>query len=863
MAAEFQTQASPSRAQAGSPVLSTSGLLQRKCACGSAASPLTGECPECLSEKHLQRQLSVGASNDPLEHEADRVADQVLAMPAHATVHGASPRIQRLPGQSNSEMAAAPASVDRILASSGRPLEAVLQQDMEQRFGHDFSKVRVHSGEQAGHSAHEVNAKAYTVGHDIVFGAGQFAPATAEGRRLLAHELAHVVQQSGAAGKRIGRLSSSGIEPESHQRSGIVAQEMAGISRSAKLLARQPSETPEKPDANELARTLAKKLRDKKQDEVLASITGLAQTERDALDAAVAKILPQDQAALLHRAIRFVTHKPATMPNQNVVTVVDAGTSEAKLKGDKIAAGAVEFRSGVSYKSKAGDSKEAYSLTYKGSDAAEMRWLQFVWREIVPEFPASAKGGSPRKIPLRKRLDHGSNVYHLTTDRAKPSVSTDSSSGGSAFYEDNATVNRSAGELAMFDAPSSMQTDAAAFFTGAAGDPGHVISHFHASTYLIRGMDVLYRAEIDVSWDFTKDTLNTSPPAQVTAKKAAAGAIDPAHRARLLAQYPQVDYLPGPVIAAPQPAQEFDPVTDLAPAGSIQEKDWGNKTDLDRYEDIARLAHAEWIDDVTGISALGINNVGTSGVVKPGLNYSTKIPTEAETGYIDTKGDYHNPELPTDADGPLPRVAIILGPKAFKRDKAFALATLRHEMTHAAHNELAIGWLLKWRDERTGKSFKDWLSNEQKKKRISEVDFALVSTGVTLNLAATEVLAWTEGFVTALPFLPAKPEFRLMASGDYPAAIAGLKGAGKFYNSVSSKAVKQAALERIRTFSCATLNQNQRDALIAWIPFLLDPSSLEPTKDDAQTVTLINNEFPPLKTFLGQVLASVKKACTK
>ena len=86
-------------------------------------------------------------------------------------------------------MDAAPASVDQALASPGRPLEPALRQDMEQRFGHDFSRVRVHSGAAAEQSAQDVNATAYTVGHDIVFGAGRFAPGTNEGRRLIAHEL--------------------------------------------------------------------------------------------------------------------------------------------------------------------------------------------------------------------------------------------------------------------------------------------------------------------------------------------------------------------------------------------------------------------------------------------------------------------------------------------------------------------------------------------------------------------------------------------------------------------------------------------------------------------------------------------------
>ena len=204
---------------AKSPLVSKSShaglLLQRKCACGeSASSSLTGECEEC-KDKRLQKKLSIGASNDPLEQEADRVADQVLATPVRPAVSGAVPRIQRFTGQTTGDEGTVPASVDRVLASSGRPLDSALQQDMEQRFGHDFSRVRVHSGPAAEQSARDVNAHAYTVGQNIVFGTGQLSPATHEGRRFLAHELTHVVQQSVASRQVVARQSEqvSGAPP--------------------------------------------------------------------------------------------------------------------------------------------------------------------------------------------------------------------------------------------------------------------------------------------------------------------------------------------------------------------------------------------------------------------------------------------------------------------------------------------------------------------------------------------------------------------------------------------------------------------------------------------------------------------------
>jgi Domain of unknown function (DUF4157) len=149
----------------------------------------------------VQAKPRVNTQRDIYEEEADRIADQVRAASEHPAKSGTLPSIQRIAGAATSTADPVPASVGGVIASPGRPLEPALQQDMGQRFGHDFSMVRVHSGTTAEQSAREVSAHAYTVGHDIVFGAGQFAPETREGGRLIAHELTHVVQQSGA--KRI------------------------------------------------------------------------------------------------------------------------------------------------------------------------------------------------------------------------------------------------------------------------------------------------------------------------------------------------------------------------------------------------------------------------------------------------------------------------------------------------------------------------------------------------------------------------------------------------------------------------------------------------------------------------------------
>lgn len=173
------------------------GILQRKCTCGNQT-VAGNECETCNKKKQgLQRKLAIGASNDPLEQEADRVADQVMAAPTPSKTSVAAPRgIQRFTGTASEGTGSAPASVNTVITGSGRPLDPTLRQNMESRFGHDFSQVRVHTGGAAEQSARDMNAHAYTVGHNIVFGEGQFSPDTPLGRRLIAHELTHVVQQS-------------------------------------------------------------------------------------------------------------------------------------------------------------------------------------------------------------------------------------------------------------------------------------------------------------------------------------------------------------------------------------------------------------------------------------------------------------------------------------------------------------------------------------------------------------------------------------------------------------------------------------------------------------------------------------------
>jgi len=144
-------------------------------------------------------KLAISQPADPLEQEADRAASQVMqkAIPENDLIPpGVSrhvPRHEIEPAESTIE---AESLVRSEIASGGAPLSAMTRREMESMFGHDFSQVRIHADSASAESARSVNALAYTVGSDIVFGAGRYAPGTRDGDRLLAHELTHVVQQT-------------------------------------------------------------------------------------------------------------------------------------------------------------------------------------------------------------------------------------------------------------------------------------------------------------------------------------------------------------------------------------------------------------------------------------------------------------------------------------------------------------------------------------------------------------------------------------------------------------------------------------------------------------------------------------------
>jgi GH24 family phage-related lysozyme (muramidase) len=161
----------------------------------------------------LQPKLAISRPDDPYEQEADRVAERVMRMPEPAVQRkGTCPfakgqdcrdddektredLVQRKVSAQPGWTSEAPPIVHEVLQSPGKPLDADTRVFFEPRFGYDFGNVRVHSDARAAESARAVSARAFTVGNRIVFGNGAYNPGIDRGRQLLAHELAHTVQQ--------------------------------------------------------------------------------------------------------------------------------------------------------------------------------------------------------------------------------------------------------------------------------------------------------------------------------------------------------------------------------------------------------------------------------------------------------------------------------------------------------------------------------------------------------------------------------------------------------------------------------------------------------------------------------------------
>ncbi|MFL5383022.1 MAG: DUF4157 domain-containing protein [Longimicrobiaceae bacterium] len=211
----------------------------------AAAGPQTNFASIPMPPPQVQRKATVSSPGDPFEREADAVADEVMRMAEPARISSVPASIQRECAACEDEerktiqperapSARSGAELDTVAAvrgaeRGGEPLPKAARDFFESRFRRDFGRVRVHTDGKAADAARSVQARAYTIGRDIVFGAGAYAPTTAEGKRLLAHELTHVIQQGTAPTSALHDTAEAGRDAVVAGRPDVVpARQSAG-----------------------------------------------------------------------------------------------------------------------------------------------------------------------------------------------------------------------------------------------------------------------------------------------------------------------------------------------------------------------------------------------------------------------------------------------------------------------------------------------------------------------------------------------------------------------------------------------------------------------------------------------------------
>lgn len=231
----MQTPARTSRAHASQPADRTSP---------PTAELGNQEMQSLLRSGAIQAKLTISPPDDPLEREADRVADAVMSGKRPCACGGtcekcrgsSSSHIHRKPEgktashSSGTSLRTAPSSLIRSIGP-GQPLDATTRQFFETRMGHDFSGTRIYTNDAASSAAASINARAFTHGNDVVFGRSHYQPTNPTGQRLLAHELTHVVQQSTSDLPESNRIMREPDAPNSTAQSSIMTESEAASAR--------------------------------------------------------------------------------------------------------------------------------------------------------------------------------------------------------------------------------------------------------------------------------------------------------------------------------------------------------------------------------------------------------------------------------------------------------------------------------------------------------------------------------------------------------------------------------------------------------------------------------------------------------
>jgi hypothetical protein len=448
----------------------------------------------------IQAKLAVGPADGPLELEADAVAERLAggASPARAPSVGAAAAPE-----------VTPSVATRLSGSTSRgaSLPEVERAYFEPRLGRPLGDVRVHADSEAATLADALGAEAFTRGSHVYFAAGRYAPQAAPGRRLLAHELAHVTQQA-------GRGAAAGIQRTPADDAKAVAKQAHAALTAATV------------DKPALFTALGTPGRDATK---VAAAKAAYKTEYgNELEVALAAALKDDDLA--HAMFLLNAPPPATTAHADV-TVDKAGTEAHKAKAD---GGDVSVHTDVEYTKSDGTKRtDGFSIGYAGAGSADTRVMQFIWSEIVATQPDKTETHVDKKgiVTTNGTMD-------LTVDPAKPAYKVDSAKADNPYYESGGLSNRTAGGTTTFDRPSEFSDLIAKQFDAGATK---VVERDHFDDYVIKGYKTVYHVSLVVEWIYTSKAASTRKTKFISGD--APAALPKAVKAALVKDYPKFDYV--------------------------------------------------------------------------------------------------------------------------------------------------------------------------------------------------------------------------------------------------------------------------------------------------------------------------------
>jgi Domain of unknown function (DUF4157) len=317
-----------------------------------------------------------------------------------------------------------------------------------------------------------------------------------------------------------------------------------------------------------------------------------------------------------------------------------------------------------------------------------------------------------------------------------------------------------------------------------------------------------------------------------------------------------------------------DWIRDPSPSGSLDEKQWADglkANDIAKlYADIAKVAHTEKVFE--GPAAVpkttdSINIVkDAKNGMNPGLNFSDFFMDPGGSFFVNPEGGKPFVGFTPSRTDPLPKVAIVLSKQAFST-KSVALGVLRHEMVHAEHLTMVLKEAQKWRaDTKTKSSFEDWLNEQNKKGRLSDLDLLLVKDQLLTQsqtaprAANTELLAYTEEFMTEFLLTRSPP-----ADNNHPAFLPlfGVISSSSEPWANANTSVRAEALGRLQEYFCHVLDGPHQDAFKR---FVSNPPSTQMPNVSwswAKTRQMHQHFFDGLKKIIDNKCAGVGKRASK